>query len=483
MAFLLLGRTEDGILSLLSDASFPTQQDAMAELSRITGRASFDRWSDDVLMLDVDTATPVLLVRPAFAPQPEPEVQAFSPAETVGVVEAQDVVTVWAEPIAQPVGDPAIADMIVEEAAEEPLSLRDAIARTAVHMEATGVVATQSVGPSEHVVEPLAESREEPAESEPEPEPASGVAPEQVAESEPEPDQESVYALPGDNEGEGLNEPAAADEGELEVAIQAQPEPDVFIGVVELSADFGQEAVSEPASAVETVPALTHEVAAWPWDTAPAESEPAAPLAPEIDRGYVTAPLEEPALDDGSILRGTIEDDMFAVARPVIFGDYPEPSPTPEATPEPEVAATDTEVDTAPIAEPMGVSEAPASLPLADTDLTIDLSDFELVSAVELEPASLSATESSEVDLAPEMSATPEPNLAEQAADDISDFILDLESVTTVPEGDDVTPVPAQAPVTTVSTSEYTCADCVYVETCPNKDQRLPADCGTFQWR
>ena len=483
MAFLLLGRTEDGVWSLLSDASFPARQDAMAELSRITGRASFDRWSEDVLMLDTDTATPVLLVRPAFAPQPESDVEAFSPAETVSVVEAEDVAMVWAEPIAQQVGDPAIADMIVEEAAEEPLSLRDAIARTAVHMEAAGVVATQSVGPLERVVEPLSEPREEPAESAPEPEPASGVPPEQAADARMEPEQESVYALPSDDEGGPDSEPSPEDDNEFGMATQTRTEPDVFIGAVELSADFGQEAVSEPEGAVDTEPPLTREVAAWPWDTAPAESEPAAPLAPEIDLGYVTAPLEEPALDDGSMLRGTIEDDMFAVARPVIFGDYPEPASMPEAAREPEAVLADTEISAPSIAEPMGVSEASAGLPLADTDLTIDLSDFELVSAGEPEPASLAATESADVDIAPETAAAPEPNRAEQAADDISAFILDLESVTTVPEGDDVASVPAQESVAADGVSEYTCADCVYVETCPNKDQRLPADCGTFQWR
>ena len=30
---------------------------------------------------------------------------------------------------------------------------------------------------------------------------------------------------------------------------------------------------------------------------------------------------------------------------------------------------------------------------------------------------------------------------------------------------------------------EYVCEDCVYVETCPNKDQRLPKDCVSFQWK
>ena len=34
-----------------------------------------------------------------------------------------------------------------------------------------------------------------------------------------------------------------------------------------------------------------------------------------------------------------------------------------------------------------------------------------------------------------------------------------------------------------MSMESYVCDDCVYVGTCPNKDQRLPKDCGSFQWK
>jgi hypothetical protein len=47
---------------------------------------------------------------------------------------------------------------------------------------------------------------------------------------------------------------------------------------------------------------------------------------------------------------------------------------------------------------------------------------------------------------------------------------------------------PASAPMVesapeSVSMDSYVCDDCVYVATCPNKDQRLPKDCGSFQWK
>jgi hypothetical protein len=55
------------------------------------------------------------------------------------------------------------------------------------------------------------------------------------------------------------------------------------------------------------------------------------------------------------------------------------------------------------------------------------------------------------------------------------------------------TPAPAEslpptptAPAQDLSSSpvkEFTCDDCIYVDTCPNKDQRAPQDCGSFQWR
>jgi hypothetical protein len=32
-------------------------------------------------------------------------------------------------------------------------------------------------------------------------------------------------------------------------------------------------------------------------------------------------------------------------------------------------------------------------------------------------------------------------------------------------------------------TEGQTCADCVYEETCPNKETSNPSNCGSFQWR
>ena len=433
MAFFLLGRTGDGTLSLLSDASFATRQDALAELSRITGEASFVRWDEDVLLFDLDTATPVLLVRPSVAATPQPEDEPLADEETAGVVEAETIEPVWADSPHDAVGDPAIADMIVEEADEgltgshepaEPVSLREALKRTAVHMESTGIVATKSVGPAELVGESAGEQQL-----------AATAGIELAADF----GMDSI--LETENDEEALAEP------ELEETAVVDDE------------ELPQSAAA--AEAPEEDVATPRDLAPWPWDTTPGEPEPVAPSPSADEAAFVVDALEEPALDDGSILRGTIDDESFAAAHPVILGSYSGPevvtSPTGEA-----------------ISEPMGISSSAFNATITDSEPAIDLSDFEIVSPSAAEIASAAEAPAPEPEVV--------PALVNQSGDEISDFILDLESVTTVPE--DVEPEPVVvADVEQSPLSEYTCMDCVYVETCPNKDQRLPKDCGSFQWR
>ena len=65
MGFFLLVRSAEGTLRLLSEQTFESRQDALAELSRITADPTFDAWDDEVILLDADAGTPVLLLRPA----------------------------------------------------------------------------------------------------------------------------------------------------------------------------------------------------------------------------------------------------------------------------------------------------------------------------------------------------------------------------------------------------------------------------------
>jgi len=431
MAFFLLGRVDD-TLELLCPDTFSSRQDALAALSRVTAEPGFDLWDAEVLLLDTDSGTPVLLVRPqqvAAAPVPEVETPTEQvdeevgeePLETVVVDEEESATEVLVETEPQPVPeveaelesesvvaveDDAIADAITEELESEEQdaagALRDALARTAAQMEADGIVAPESIG----------------------------------------------------------------------AAVSDAP-------------DDASEIVADKE---------------WPWDVAP-EPEP---VAPEI--AFVLSELEEPSLDDGSILRGSIDDDTFAAARPVIMGSYAEPRD--------DVPADALPADDLPV-EPMGVSDLePAVVPMpAPSGFAVpvvsDASDI-----IELELPAQEAAQELDADSPEQVSAVDDAHPADR---DISDFILDLGAVP-MPEAaaesvaepvaepvDMAEPVaepiaepvaePAAEPVAEPAAEtpqvfddmpgvvENTCDDCIYEDTCPNRDQRLPKDCGSFSWR
>ena len=194
MAFFLLGRSEDGGLSLLSDVAFESRQEALAELGQITADPAFDRWSDEVVLIDLDSGTPVLLVRPAEAatsvvPDVEPEVEeepepavfaAIADEESdddageaepdegepdeVEAVEGDDAPSELDDTPAEDLAAERSEELEAEPEAAQPTeethreavaeaegmdSLRDAIARTTQHMEATGIVAPESIGPAD----------------------------------------------------------------------------------------------------------------------------------------------------------------------------------------------------------------------------------------------------------------------------------------------------------------------------------------------
>ena len=414
MAFFLLGHVDD-TLTLLSPDTFATRQDALAALSRITAKPDFSQWDVDVLMLDTDTGTPVLLLRPASAapveaetiddepvssmddaPLGAPEAAEEEPLETVIVEEplpvAEEEAPVVADaedaPVVEPeaVLDAAIADAILEEYEEaaEPTesdlaeSLKDALTRTTAQMEAEGVVVPDSIGAPEADLEPVTDS-------------------------------------------------------------------------------------------------------AWPWDVAIVAPEH--PLLAE-DSAFVLSELEEPSLDDASILHTTIDDEMFAAAQPVILGAYASVPAMPEI-----VEASDSPVLEIPV-EPMGAfaSEAMGAPVSADFAVPViaDPDDIFPVEPEPIEPAEESVDETTpEAGLEPASEADSDPELGESEPDseaaevpeslDTSDYIFDLENAPPV--------VAAPTATDRSSLDEYTCEDCVYDETCPNKDQRLPKDCGSFQWR
>lgn len=185
--------------------------------------------------------------------------------------------------------------------------------------------------------------------------------------------------------------------------------------------------------------------ASWPWDVA--QDSDAATTG-----GFSLSALEEPAVDvEGGMLRAGIDDETFAAAKPVILGAYGD-----EETP-----SVDVEL-------PVELAEEPAA-------------ELESAPAIEPEPE-------------PTLEPKPEPESVpaaepEDEADEISDFIFDLEaSIVETAQGEEgVTQGEegvAQAPEAVAEVvAGMSCQDCVYVATCPNKDQRDPATCGSFQWK
>jgi len=205
-----------------------------------------------------------------------------------------------------------------------------------------------------------------------------------------------------------------------------------------------EDAIVAEAPETVAVEGETAEAPAWPWDNP--EPGPAVP-SPPADVAFVLDALEEPAADDRSILPTSLDDETFAAAKPVILGAYGESDSPQEAA-----------------------QSAPAD--------EIDVSDFALPS----EPMSIDEVEIVPATLDDTPMYAPEPPV-EAPTEDLSDFILDLETVTTVPEVVVEAPAAAPAAVEESPLGEYTCSDCVYEETCPNRDQRLPKDCISFQWK
>ncbi len=73
MAFFVVARTSDGNLQLVSSETFPSRQAAMSALSEMTREPDFAHWDAELLVVDLDSAVPVLLVRPAALSEPDAE--------------------------------------------------------------------------------------------------------------------------------------------------------------------------------------------------------------------------------------------------------------------------------------------------------------------------------------------------------------------------------------------------------------------------
>jgi hypothetical protein len=233
----------------------------------------------------------------------------------------------------------------------------------------------------------------------------------------------------------------------------------------------------EPPATVQEAPAAESEpavagpqpaVPAWPWDTPIAEPASVglgtndAAEQPDPAVSQVLEDLDDASHDDeaglisDSIDRsapapqsspgfGAYSESLHDAARNAIRADEPDLEPADAPVPPPAAVAE-------PVAEPAAAT--PESEPAVDA---------------ESEPAiPAAATEAVATDAA-------------QDTDPASDFVM-LDSNSAFPPS--ILPaIPGADEQELPPLSSYTCEDCVYVETCPNKDQRLPKDCVSFQWK
>jgi hypothetical protein len=418
MSFFLLGKGPDGDLFLLSTMPADTRKDALDELSRLTESPGFVSWDAEVYVVDIDRATPVLLVRPSAeraVAEPEEFVDEALleqiDADAAVIEEASPLDVVQTEPEA--LDDEALAAVIAGLGAD---AVDDAVA-----FEAAEPVVTEPVDPmsvdaawAEAVVETLIvedPAAEAEAEESPEgPEVLEDADVEVAAAGEPV--DEPVVEPAADLETTG--EPDAAAEDDAEGTAPPTEELSLKDALARTAAQMEAAGITPPES---VGPLDSTAEPAWPWDTREsADEEPA----------FTLDDLEEPGEDDDSLVRAAGDEETLAASRVVILGSYE------------------------------GESE-----PAADSAEAV--------------------TVAAEAEDSPELTVGPDVEAGEAAAEveaGESDFILDLEDIAA-----DTSEEPAGYQPSGTDVADLTCDDCVYVEGCPNREEREPASCGSFQWK
>ena len=440
MSFFLLGKGPDGVLKLLSAEPVDSRKDALARLSEITSGPQFSDWDDEVFVVDLDNATPVLLVRPVPS-QDEAELAApsgladFDATEEV-VVEAPEPVVI--EPIAVTPVEPNWAEAVVQSAMEEQVSLSDALVRAAADMEAADQSAAEEAAEATLVsVEPSPEL----------------AIDELLSDLEYE-----VEENVSDEDDSPVIEEVAADE------VMAAAADDGGVTEDELeSRDAADEAlpVEEPTELPPT-PLIIEPT--WPWAAGSPDAEKAPSADQESEIEAEPAPKPEPKQEP--------EQD-------------PEQEPEPGSDDEPALAtampgASDQPDDTVAAPEVHGVDAA--AEPEVVSDFVLDLEQVVEAETAESSAEAAVADPDSEHDESVsrhEIATESDPEVAAGQIDEPAD---DAPEVQPEPHAAAVDLPPGYQP-SGDAVDDMTCEDCVYVDTCPNKDQREPASCGSFQWK
>ena len=443
MPFFLLSRDEDDNLRLLTDAALPTRQDALAALSRLTAEPGFQAWDDSVLLVDLDSALPVLLVRQA---------------ESTSVVE-QEIVVVQA-PVSQDSWEP----QALSDAESEPVAA------------SFGTAAAEPDADSPALIDSVA------------------VIPVQEAEAFAS----YVSAAVEDDYSASTLDQAADDDAVLagaflpvpELAMELEPE------VPTVDPFFDSSSIEDPEVASETdvQPDSEPEKSEPEFDLLPVGFEPAAIVSEEVPAPDF--PSGQPEDTGDGDLRDALVRTTIAMEEESVAPEAVEPLPVDGAAEKwPwDVASAQPAVG---VAEPLGALTADDDLQSAFLVPTASMAEMPAV----VEPAGELPEEPAKVseflmDLEP-ISAAAELVLAEPVAPEpVAHEPFAAEPVAPEPVATEpLLPEPVSAetqpdlpsdpepPIESASVDSYVCADCVYVDTCPNKDQRLPKDCGSFQWK
>jgi pilus assembly protein FimV len=254
---------------------------------------------------------------------------------------------------------------------------------------------------------------------------------------------------------------------------------------IEALAEAPQEPVEPPAPEPEPM------IDRWPWEVAavaPAEAV-AMPLGATVvpDEEVDVDPEAAYGAEEVSGVFAAVDDVETEPVTPSAFLDDLEPIPsTPEAqAEEPEPADTSdagplvvaVPESMAAVSEPEPYAE-PASAPAmeleSETTASVVELDPEPEPLVEPEPDPDPPTE-----LEPELTIEPEPEPEPEPEHQETPVPGSSEPVDPEPDA----PAGYESVADSASMDSYVCDDCVYVDTCPNKDQRVPKDCGSFQWK
>ena len=303
---------------------------------------------------------------------------------------------------------------------------------------------------------------------------------------------------------------------EPEVADEPKADAGVWEAPIEPIDDLAG-ALKRAAGALESEGIVAPE-SIGPAEVAEAEAEPEPDTIEDVLDQPWLAETGEPAADDSApVLKNALdleqefEPVVAPAAEPVV---EPEPEPVVEPEPEPEPTTIVAEIETEPIspegadaAWPWDTASAPASEQPSSADESTGVED-----APEETPAPVDALLA---ESAPADGSTFVPDPFEEPATDPGDYIK-------VQIGDDSSsmgrtvvmgayaeetagePEPDTAPGTDTEIdsmladlgrvgdaggspgsdlADLTCEDCVYVNTCPNKEGLDPSKCGNFQWR